>query len=105
MGQRRMPTQYEIVSSRLHCYTQKGFEPNVPLQSWYQEHQRASPLQCGDWEQFRDPRETTYAKYTSLQCEQETFVDGILEWIESTDQDRGLSEDGWRMMSLVVAPM
>jgi len=29
--------------------------------------QQESPLTCTSWEEFRDPRETTYTKYTEIQ--------------------------------------
>lgn len=66
-GQRRVPSEYELASSNLLYYTRGGFELKVPVSSFYERHQQASPLRCADWELFRDPRETTYTKYTALQ--------------------------------------
>ena len=85
-----MPTEYEIVTSKLLCYTGEGFtgkrfELDVPLKDWYRRYQEESPLVCSSWEKFRDPRETTYTKYTELQREKEIFVDGILDEIELPD--------------------
>jgi hypothetical protein len=87
LQQRRMPTEYEIVTSKLLCYTGEGFtgkrfELDVPLMAWYKRFQQDSPLTCSSWENFRDPRETTYTKYTEIQRDKEIFVDGILEEIE-----------------------
>ena len=64
LQQRRMPTEYEIVTPKLLCYTGEGFtgkrfELDVPLLDWYQRFQQDSPLTCTSWENFRDPRETT----------------------------------------------
>jgi toluene monooxygenase system protein E len=64
LQQRRMPTEYEIVTSKLLCYTGEGFtgkrfELDVPLKDWYRQYQEESPLVCRSWEKFRDPRETT----------------------------------------------
>ncbi len=89
LPQRRMPSEYEIVTSKLllntgEGFTGKRFELDVPLQQWYEQYQQGSPLSCSSWEKFRDPRETTYTKYTELQMEKEIFVDGILEEIEAT---------------------
>src|ERR671923_2592280 len=72
LEQRRMPTEYEIVTSKLLCYTGEGFtgkrfELDVPLQDWDKRFQLDSPLICTSWEKFRDPRETTYTKYTEIQ--------------------------------------
>lgn len=75
---RKKPSDYDITSSRLLYYTERGFEVRVPLARWYDEHQRGSSLRCSDWDAFRDPRETTYARYVELQQTKERFVDTIL---------------------------
>src|SRR5437899_256060 len=50
LEQRRMPTEYEIVTSKLLCYTGEGFtgkrfELDVPLLDWYKRFQQDSPLE------------------------------------------------------------
>jgi toluene monooxygenase system protein E len=109
LSQRRMPTEYEIVTSRLLCYTGEGFtgkrfELDVPLKDWYRRYQEESPLVCSSWEKFRDPRETTYTKYTGLQRDKEIFVDGILDEIELTGYDAPLRPAWLHILSRVVAP-
>lgn len=109
LEQRRMPTEYEIVTSKLLCYTGEGFtgkrfEIDVPLRDWYRHYQEESSLVCSSWEKFRDPRETTYTKYTELQRDKEIFVDGILEEIELTGYDAHLRPSWLHMLSRVVAP-
>jgi toluene monooxygenase system protein E len=110
LQQRRMPTEYEIVTSKLLCYTGEGFtgkrfELDVPLLDWYRRYQQDSPLTCADWETFRDPRETTYTKYTEIQRDKEIFVDAILEEIETTGYDEQLSPNWVRVLSDVIAPL
>jgi toluene monooxygenase system protein E len=109
LSQRRMPTEYEIVTSKLLCYTGEGFtgkrfELDVPLKDWYRRYQEESPLVCSSWEKFRDPRETTYTKYTGLQRDKEIFVDGILDEIEVTGYDAPLRPAWLHILSRVVAP-
>ena len=109
LQQRRMPTEYEIVTSKLLCYTGEGFtgkrfELDVPLKDWYRHYQEESPLVCTSWEKFYDPRETTYTKYTGLQREKEIFVDGILEEIETTGYDAHLRPSWLHVLARVVAP-
>src|SRR5919109_4450797 len=92
LEQRRMPTEYEIVTSKLLCYTGEGFtgkrfELDIPLLDWYKRYQQDSPLTCTSWESFRDPRETTYTKYTEIQRDKEIFVDGLLEEIDLNGYD------------------
>ena len=105
-----MPTEYEIVTSKLLFYTGesftgKRFELDVPLLDWYKRFQQESPLTCTSWENFRDPRETTYTKYTELQRDKEIFVDGILEEIEASGYDAQLSPGWLHVLSRVVAPL
>lgn len=109
LQQRRMPTEYEIVTSKLLCYTGEGFtgkrfELDVPLKDWYRRYQEESPLVCSSWEKFRDPRETTYTKYTDLQRAKEIFVDGILDEIELTGYDAHLRPTWLHILPRVVAP-
>lgn len=103
-GQRRVPSEYELASSNLLYYTKGGFELKVPVSSFYERYQQGSPLRCADWELFRDPRETTYTKYTALQRNQEVFVDGILGSIESSDYDARLSPQWRRALGEIISP-
>jgi toluene monooxygenase system protein E len=110
LQQRRMPTEYEIVTSKLLCYTGEGFtgkrfELDVPLLDWYKRYQQESPLTCTSWEKFRDPRETTYTRYTEIQRDKEIFVDGILEEIEVSGYDAQLSPRWLHVLAHVVAPL
>jgi toluene monooxygenase system protein E len=110
LQQRRMPTEYEIVTSKLLSYTGEGFtgkrfELDVPLLDWYKRFQQDSPLACSSWDNFRDPRETTYTKYTGIQRDKEIFVDGILEEIETSGYDRQISPRWLQVLSRVVAPL
>jgi toluene monooxygenase system protein E len=110
LQQRRMPTEYEIVTSKLLSYTGEGFtckrfELDVPLLDWYKRFQQDSPLTCASWDNFRDPRETTYTKYTDIQRDKEIFVDGILEEIETSGYDRQISPRWLHVLSRVVAPL
>jgi toluene monooxygenase system protein E len=109
LQQKRLPSEYEIVTSKLLCYTGEGFtgkrfELDVPLKDWYRRYQEESPLACSSWETFRDPRETTYTKYTSLQRKKEVFVDGILDEIELTGYDAHLRPAWLHIFPRVVAP-
>lgn len=109
LQQHRLPSEYEIVTSKLLCYTGEGFtgkrfELDVPLKDWYRRYQEESPLVCSSWEKFRDPRETTYTKYTELQRDKEIFVDGILEEIDLTGYDAHLRPAWLHTVGRIVAP-
>jgi toluene monooxygenase system protein E len=109
LPQRRMPSEYEIVTSKLllntgEGFTGKRFELNVPLRQWYEQYQQGSPLACSSWEKFRDPRETTYTKYTELQMGKEIFVDTILEEIDANGYDRELLPQWVQTLATLIAP-
>lgn len=89
---RRVPTEYEITSSKLLYYdAARGFEVATPVQDWYRKFAVGSSLCLSDWERFADPRETTYTAYVERQKERETFVDGVLRSIDEGSYDAELS--------------
>ena len=100
----RKPTDYDIATSRLHYWTARGFEVKVPVSEWYERYQRGSELRCRDWEEWGDPRQTTYTTYTTMQRTREAFVNGLLDSI-SDDYDRGLSPQCVALLNRVIAPL
>jgi toluene monooxygenase system protein E len=94
-GQRRVPTEYEIVTTGLLYHPQKGFEVKVPTGPWYERYQRNGRLACADWEKFADPRATTYTSYITLQAKQEEHLEGVLRSWESAEHDPDLLAS-WR---------
>jgi toluene monooxygenase system protein E len=104
-GRRRVPSEYELVTSGLLYYPGKGFEVEVPLSAWYRQQQQGSPLVCADWERFADPRETTYTSYVALQAAQESHVAGLLRSIDASDYDLSLSEPGRKLLARGVTPL
>jgi toluene monooxygenase system protein E len=89
---RRVPSEYDIATSRL-LYRDPGrdFEVETPAGRWQTKRELESPLRVPDWEGFRDPRETTYASYTALQKDKESFVDTLLRSVEGRGYDQALS--------------
>jgi toluene monooxygenase system protein E len=88
---RRVPTEYEITSSKLLYYdAARGFEVPTPIQEWHRKFGVDSPLRVSDWGRFRDPFETTYTAYVDRQKERETFVDGLLRSVDESDYDQRL---------------
>lgn len=101
----QIPSDYEIVSSRLLYHVDRGFETNVPLTAWYQRHQRDGQLRCPDWEVFADPRQTTYAKYTALSANNEQHLNAVSSSIESSAHDARLSPEWSAVIGDVLPPM
>jgi toluene monooxygenase system protein E len=86
----RVPSDYDIATTALLYYPGRGFEVATPGAEWFRRHQSSSWLRLGGSQRFRDPRETTYTRYTELQKTQEAFVDGLLRSMEETPYDRRL---------------
>lgn len=106
-GQRRMPSEYEVATSKLAYHAERGFEVAVPLAAWYEKYQRQSAFRCTveDWDAFADPRQTTYTKYTALQAQRESYLDSLMERIEATGYDAQLSADAIDFFEARVAPL
>src|SRR5262245_10921677 len=91
-AQQRVPTRYEVVSSRLLYYPEAGLSVRTPPAAFIARHQAASPLGGIDWERFADPRETTYATYVGRQRDQEAYLARLLEGEETALSDAWLAQ-------------
>src|SRR5580698_10085574 len=77
---RRVPLEYELVSTDLHYNYPMRFELPAanPVVAWYYRYREGSPLRARDWDQFADPRRSTYRSYVQLQDAREDVIDGLL---------------------------
>jgi hypothetical protein len=93
---KRIPSEYEVVSTNLHYTYPHRFElpGDNPVVDWYERHREGSSFSAGNWEAFADPRRTTYRAYTTLQDSKENVLDGLLREIDETRYDNDLT-DGW----------
>ena len=99
------PSEYEIVSSRLHYYVGRGFEVNLPLGPWYERYQRGSPLQCADWEAFADPEQTTYPKYTRTRKDAELDLNRVTSALDAAGAERQLPAAWVATLARSVPPL
>jgi len=106
-GERRIPTDYEIGTTRLHYYVGRGFEVRMPASAWYEKYQQGSPLRAAsaNWEAFADPRQTTYTAYVKRQRASEAHLDGIFRTIDASEYDRGLDAQWLRTLSGYIGPL
>ena len=104
---RRIPTEYELVSTDLHYNHPMRFELSAanPVVAWYYRYREGSALQARDWERFSDPRRTTYRGYTQLQDSREDVIDGLLREIDDTAYDRDLDQKWVRFLDRWYAPL
>jgi len=102
---RRLPSDYDIATSRLLYYVDRGgFAVDLPTSAFYDRHQRGSLLRSDRWDDLTDPRGTTYTKYIDLACEREAYVGRLLASIEASDYDRGLAEDWTETLAVTLSP-
>jgi toluene monooxygenase system protein E len=105
LGSGKIPSEYEIVSTRLLYYPARGFETNVPLSAWYERHQRGGQLRCADWEIFADPRETTYASYTAQAARHEQHLDAVASSAVAGGHDGALTADWLQLIDGTLSPL
>ncbi|WP_456406728.1 aromatic/alkene monooxygenase hydroxylase subunit beta [Thiolapillus sp.] len=98
-GNRRRPSEYEIVSTNLHYHMDNPdnpweLDPDIPMAKWYRKYRNESPLKCDDWDKFRDPDQLIYRTYNLLQDGQETYVTGLFDQFSDRGHDQML-EEAW----------
>jgi toluene monooxygenase system protein E len=107
-GQRRRPSEYEIVSTNLLWSTDDevpwSLAPGMHMNQWYLKYRDGSPLKHADWNAFRDPDELVYRTYNILQDGQETYVDGLLDEHSETGHDAGLSAEWIETLAALYTP-
>ncbi|MDG4667213.1 toluene hydroxylase [Mycobacterium sp. 236(2023)] len=83
------------MSTDLHYNYPRRFElpPGNSVVDWYYRHREGSALQSHDWDQFADPRRTTYKIYTEVQDGREDVIDGLLREVDETGYDAQLDEE------------
>src|ERR1700735_2996734 len=104
---RRIPLEYELLSTDLHYNYPTRFElpPSNPVVAWYYRYREGSELRARDCEQFSDPRRTTYRGYTQLQDGREDVIDGLLREIDDTGYDRHLDDEWIRFLDRWYFPL
>jgi toluene monooxygenase system protein E len=112
-GARRIPTTYEIVTSRLlYYYDRGGFAVDLPTSEWYRRHQVGSPIGAAHpagaspgWEAFEDPRATTYSSYVRQQRDREAFVARVLDAASVARQDPALPAAWIETLDRTLSPL
>lgn len=104
--QKRIPNEYELVTSKMLYYFEKGgFEVNTPISAWYEQYQKNSLISASTLDQFVDPRQTTYFAYIQRQKDQEIVLDANFKHIDETHYDAQLDEQWLECLSQVIAPL
>jgi len=109
LANRRRPTEYEIVSTRVlwntpnHRVPWKMSSNTAPIQ-WIIRNRNGSKLRHGEWDAFRDPDQLVYRTYNLMQDGQESYVDGILDDFNENGHDSGLDTAWLAILAALYAP-
>jgi len=106
---RRKPTEYEVVTAKLHYHYGRQpapfeLDPNTPINTWYLKYREGSPLHTDDWEGFRDPHQLTYQVYVQRQAERESHVDSLVVDFERRNHDASLQTEWVRLLKRLYLP-
>jgi toluene monooxygenase system protein E len=102
---RKVPDDYDIATSRLLYYVDRGFSVKATTSSWYERYQRGACLSCPDWDAFVDPRRTTYSKYVALQRAREAQADGLVHALSQTGYAQRLPEQWVQILGRTLGPL
>lgn len=110
LGNKKRPSEYEIVTHGLHYRTRKAeaayeLDTNLMMNQWYRTNVFQSPLQHSDWNKFRDPDQLTYRAYMAMQDGQEEYVDGLLREHAERAHDRELPADWVKVLAQLYTPL
>ena len=106
---RRKPSEYEVVSAKLHYHYRREpapfeLDPNTPINTWYLRYREGSPLQADSWEDFRDPHQVTYQVYVQRQAEREMYLENLVDEFERRNHDARVQKDWVRMLDRLYLP-
>jgi toluene monooxygenase system protein E len=103
---RRLPSDYEIATSRLLTHVARGgFAVALPASGFYARHQAGSLLVSDRLEDFVDPRATTYTRYVDLGREREAYTGRLLGAIEESEHDRQLAPEWLETLGRALSPL
>jgi len=106
---RKKPSEYEIVTARLHYHYRRQpapfeLDPNTPINAWYRTYREGSPFQTDDWEGFRDPHQLTYQSYVQRQAAREGYLDNLVDEFERRNHDARLQRDWVQTLDRLYLP-
>lgn len=109
-GQRKRPSEYEIVSVNTLCTTGNPdaaleLSPDLPMNRWIKRHRTDSRLVHDDWNAFRDPDGMVYRTYCTQRDKDEVYVDGLLSQYDDLGHDVTLSPQWVAQLGALYTPL
>lgn len=109
-GQRKRPSEYEIVSVKTLFTTGDPdaaleLSPDLPMNRWVKRYRSESRLQHDDWDAFRDPDSVVYRTYCTQRDKDEVYVDGLLSQHNDLGHDAKLSPQWVAQLGAMYTPL
>jgi|GEM_PF-348862 len=106
---RKMPSEYEIVTTKLHYHYKRQpapfeLDPNAPINAWYLRYREGSAFQADAWDGFRDPHQLTYRAYVERQAARENYLDNLVDEFEGRNHDAGLQRQWIEVLDQLYLP-
>jgi len=108
-GNKRRPTEYEIVSTNLLWNTPNSKlkwsqGKDTPIIKWRYTNRDLSPVKHDDWNAFRDPDQLVYRTYNLMQDGQETYIDGLLNENQNNQNDLAIPTAWLEVLARAYTP-
>lgn len=107
-GNRRHPSEYEIVSTNLLYNRDESTPPEAGkdqfAHNWHKMYRYESPLTHPDWDAFRDPDQIVYRTYNIIQDGQETYIENLVDEYDNLEHDAGLAKEWLDVLEQVYTP-
>lgn len=109
-GNRRKPSEYDIVSKRLHYSTNNPNAPweqapDSPMNRWYKKYRNDTALSHTDWDEFNDPDHLVYRTYNLLQDGQENHIFSLFDQFNEREHDRMIDAEWVAALSRIYSPL
>jgi toluene monooxygenase system protein E len=106
---RKKPSEYEIVTAKLHYHYRRQpapfeLDPNTPINTWYRTYREGSNFQTDDWEGFRDPHQMTYRAYVEGKAGREAYLDNLIDEFENRNHEKGLQRQWVDVLGRLYLP-
>jgi toluene monooxygenase system protein E len=107
----RIPSEYEIVTHDTNYTTRQGRDaaleqnPSSVGNLWLLTYRDKSPLVADEWLSFRDPDELTYRTYVTVQDQQETITNGILDEYAAAAHDASVPAAWRQTLAAMFSPL
>jgi toluene monooxygenase system protein E len=78
--------------------------PATPMNMWFSTYRDESPLQCEDWDGFRDPDQYTYREYCARQDEKEVVVRELCSEFHDRGHDAAMGKEWVNTLRTLFTP-